>query len=124
MSKRQLTASKVLDYWFSIEFLSQESYESTTERKERKKKAKDFKNKLHKEKSANDKQIVSVIDLEENSLYGQILEEARSLQMPLWGNITLYLGKIKRENCIEALARKMNISLDDIIGRKKIMMIS
>ena len=90
MSKRQLTASKVLDYWFSIEFLSQESYESTTERKERKKKAKDFKNKLHKEKSANDKQIVSVIDLEEKSLYGQILEEARSLQMPLWGNITLY----------------------------------
>lgn len=119
MSKRQLTASKVLDYWFSIEFLSQESYESTTERKERKKKAKDFKNKLHKEKSANDKQIVSVIDLEENSLYGQILEEARSLQMPLWGNITLYLGKIKRENCIEALARKMNISLDDIHRAEK-----
>ena len=119
MNKRQSTASKVLDYWFSMEFLSQESYETTTERKERKKKAKEYKNNLRVGKPANDKQLVSVIDLTEDSLYGQIVEEAHSLQMPLWGNITLYLGKIKREDCIKALARKMNIALDDIHRAEK-----
>lgn len=95
-------AKKVLDYWYAIEFLAQDKYDDMW----------DIRTKLH--KAQNDfangkfrgKSIWSYRELQDSqSIYDVISEDAMSCGMKKWGNITVYIGKIKREACIECIAR-------------------
>lgn len=121
MNERQQIVDQVLDYWFSIEFLGQDSYEMTTDKRKCCDKVAKMKEDIRRRKEVKYKQITDFFVLSKESLYGQICKEAESLHMGTWGNITLYLGKIKRENCVKSLAAKMGIDIKDINRAEKCM---
>lgn len=97
-------AEKVLDYWYTIEFLSQDSYPNGY----------DIINKVKRHKTdcakgnRKNKSIETFIQLSsediDSNLYEIILDEALTCGMKKWGNLTFYIGKIKREKCIERIA--------------------
>ena len=41
----------------------------------------------------------------DKSIYQILKQETEACGMNLWGNITFYIGKIKREKCIESIAK-------------------
>lgn len=95
-------AEKVLDYWYAIEFLAQDKYDDMWETRIKMQKAqKDFlKGRLRA------KSIWSYRELSDtHTIYDILAEDARSCGMTRWGNITVYIGKIKREVCIECIAK-------------------
>lgn len=99
-------ASKILDYWFAIEFLGQDSYEMCTNALDNQRKVKVYKKSLEDKKDNVRKQITSFLDVKEGrSLYEVIRKECEDCRMGTWGNITVYLGKIKRELCIENISQ-------------------
>lgn len=105
------TAEKVLDYWFTIEFLGQDSYEAVTEAKTIKKNFELFK-KLSPDKKNSRKQISIFQDLEEQSdIYSTIISHAPDCNMATWGNLTFFIGKVKRQDCIEKLADILKVNL-------------
>lgn len=109
-----ITARKVLDYWFTIEFLGQDSYEMCTCAADSKRKVRAYKKSLTEQKGKERKQITAFLDLEKNqSIYDTIKDECHSCRMETWGNITIYIGKIKRELCIENIARYLNAETAD-----------
>lgn len=95
-------AKTVLDYWYSMEFLSQDKYDDRKETCIKMKKAQsDFS-----KGSLKGKTIWSYRELQKGcSIYDTVLAEAKSCGMSQWGNITVYIGKIKREACIECIAK-------------------
>lgn len=116
--------SKILDYWFAIEFLGQDSYEMCTNSVDSKRKVSVYKKNLANNKDSERKQITTFLDVRKGqSLYDVIKKECESCQMGTWGNITIYLGKIKRELCIENIAKYLKTdqmdrpekSYDDIV---------
>ena len=40
-------------------------------------------------------------------LYGAVRQEAEACRMKKWGNITVYIGKVRREACIRCIAEKL-----------------
>ncbi|MCR5836039.1 MAG: hypothetical protein K6G88_06010 [Lachnospiraceae bacterium] len=105
-------ASQVLDYWFAIEFLGQDSFDTITDRFNLDRKWKKFDNSNSFEKSKR-KQI-SVFDRisGEKEIYRIICEKAESGEMQTWGNLTFFVGKIKRQVCIEKLASEFGVHID------------
>lgn len=95
----------VLDYWFAIEFLSQDNYPNVFEIQNI---AKKHKREIS-EGKASRKSIETFIPLTEEdfdkSIYQILKQETEACGMNLWGNITFYIGKIKREKCIESIAK-------------------
>lgn len=111
-------ASKVLDYWYVIEFLGQDSYETSTGAGDIKSRLRVYKNNLKNGKGEARKQLAVFIDLEEGAEPGpRIRKEALDCGMGTWGNITVYLGKIKRELCIEAIASCLGADLEDRVEK-------
>ena len=110
-------AEKVLNYWFAIEFLSQDSYPGSY----------DIMNKVkrHKAKVAAGKKsfkcLETFIRLDSNDmdkdLFQIIEKEAGDCKMKLWGNITVYVGKVKRDFCVEELSRSIKVD-SSCISRK------
>lgn len=105
MSANKSLAEKVLDYWFSIEFLSQDKYPNSFEVQNRVKKIKnDYARGELKYKS-----IETFIPLTpqyiKTGIYQIVKNEAIACEMKRWGNITFYIGKVKREKCIESISR-------------------
>lgn len=116
-------AADILDYWFTIEFLGQDSFDMSTGASACLREIKKHKKDIGLKKS-NRKQIFDFVELEsDKQLYDAIKEEANNCEMATWGNITVYLGKIKREDCILSLADCLNVkelerpekSYDDIV---------
>ena len=111
MANEQI-ASQVLDYWFAIEFLGQDSYDSCTDESKLTRELAKFMNVDSSEKKKR-KQITVFEKLDENAdIYSIIKKRAKACEMSTWGNLTFYIGKIKRQTCIEVLARELNIKLE------------
>lgn len=103
-------AEKVLDYWFALEFLSQDSYPES----------RDVRNRIeiHKEKvrlgTNKNKTISHFISLSGNEdLYEVLSKEAYACGMKKWGNLTIYIGKVKREKCIECISKILPFDPED-----------
>ena len=48
----------------------------------------------------------------DKSIYNIIKQETDGCNMRVWGNITIYVGRIKREKCIESIAKVVTSDLD------------
>lgn len=109
MGKENL-AEKVLDYWFALEFLSQDSYPESWDVQN---KIKRHKEKVHLGESTN-KTISDFIPLSGNEdLYEVLSKEAYACGMKKWGNLTIYIGKVKREKCIECISKILPFDAED-----------
>jgi hypothetical protein len=105
---------KVLEYWFMLEFLAQDKYPvagidiRSTQNQVRELKKKALGGRTGK------KVISNFVTLRENdNIYEVISSEAQACKMSSWGNLTFYIGTIKREACIESIAQKIQVK-DDI----------
>lgn len=101
-------AIQILEYWFATEFLGQDSYEACTNALFNQHKVKAYKKKLSlKDKDKNTrKQITSFFEVKRGqSLYNVIKKECEDCEMGTWGNITIYIGKVRRELCIQTIAQ-------------------
>lgn len=105
-------ASQVLDYWFAIEFLGQDSYDVCTEESKLVRELKQFKKADYSIK--NRRRQISVFELvnSEYDIYSQIVNQAKECDMTIWGNLTFYVGRIRRQVCIEKLAQGLGIKLE------------
>lgn len=109
ISEKVQDAIQILDYWFTMEFLSQNSYEMCTNAADTRRKLREYKKKLA------GKQIEAFLDLEKGqSLCQTIQDECERCQMQTWGTITVYLGKIKRESCIAQIARYIGADMEEM----------
>lgn len=109
ISEKVQDAIQILDYWFTMEFLSQNSYEMCTNAADTRRKLREYKKKLA------GKQIEAFLDLEKGqSLCQTIQDEYERCQMQTWGTITVYLGKIKRESCIAQIARYIGADMEEM----------
>ncbi len=110
---------KILDYWFVMEFLSQDSYEMSTGASENRRKVKNYKKKLAEMKRSGSKkgerrQINAFLDLKKGqSLYEVLKEECAGCGMGTWGKLTVYLGKVKREACIGKIAKCLEVNQEE-----------
>ncbi len=105
-------ASRVLDYWFALEFLGQDSYDSITNESMLTRDLTKFKKAGQEEKNRR-KQITVFESVNEDlDLYSQIKKQADSCGMTTWGNITFYIGRVKRQVCIEKIAYALGRHLD------------
>lgn len=106
-------AEKVLDYWFTLEFLAQDKFPDHP----------DLINKVRKWKRNPPKGREKSIPIEDfillrgggcrETLYEVIAEEARACGMKKWGNLTIYIGKVKREKCIDCIAEVLPFAEED-----------
>lgn len=105
-------ASQVLDYWFAIEFLGQDSYDVCTEESRLVRELKQFKKADLSIK--NKRKQISVFELVNNEygIYSQIENQAKECGMTIWGNLTFYIGRIQRQVCIEKLAKELGVKLE------------
>lgn len=105
-------ASKVLDYWFAIEFLGQDSFDTITDRLKINRELIKFKESDASEK--NRRKQISVYDeiTGEKDIYAIISDQAKACDMNTWGNLTFFVGKIKRQVCIEKLANEFGVNLE------------
>jgi len=112
MSRKQLE-EKVLEYWFALEFLAQDKYPDCW----------DVKNKIdnHKKnvtsRTAKNKLIEDFVSLTgkeiKENLYEIIANEAIACGMKKWGNLTIYIGKVKRERCIDCISKVLPFDPED-----------
>lgn len=113
MSSMQV-ASQVLDYWFAIEFLAQDSYDTCTNESKLVRELKQFKKADMSTK--NKRKQISVFESIEAStdIYKQILNQSNECGMSIWGNLTFYIGRIPRQVCIEKLAQELGLELEQV----------
>lgn len=105
-------ACQVLDYWFAIEFLGQDSYDTSTEESKLARELAKYKKSDVSEKNRR-KQIWIFEEItRDKDIYKIIVDQAKVCGMSTWGNLTFFLGKIKRQVCIEKLAREFGVELE------------
>ena len=111
MANKQI-ASQVLDYWYAIEFLGQDSYDVCTEESKHVRELKQFKK--SDESTKDRRRQISVFEIvnSESDIYSQIMNQAKECEMTIWGNLTFYIGKVCRQACIEKLAQELGVRLD------------
>ncbi len=109
----ELETKTILDYWFAMEFLSQDKYPESLEIR---KKVAEHKYNIIK-RTAKNKTIGNFISLNhkdiECNLFELITKEAKECDMKKWGNITFYIGKVKREFCIENISKFLQFNQSD-----------
>lgn len=109
MTEKEKIAVKILEYWCTIEFLGQDSYETCTDSKKIKSNLLEFK-KSSPEERMNKKQIMVCKPLNNvEDICSLILNEAKECAMETWGNLTFYVGKVNRQSCIRQLVNELHI---------------
>lgn len=101
---------KVLDYWFSLEFLSQDPYPESRDVQNR------IKSHIEKiQHGTNTSNTIShFISLSgDDDLYNELSKEAYACGMKNWGNLTIFIGKVKREKCIECISKSLPFDPED-----------
>lgn len=114
MSDSYQLAKNVLDYWFTIEFLSQDNYPSLSlENRKSIAGAKRGNSKIKKQSNflLFDKENVKEI-------FDAISRETKACGMLYTSNLTFYLGKIKRESCIQSIIKSLGV--EDIRPEKNV----
>ena len=88
---------QILDYWYINEFLNQNSLEDEKIRQEAE---------IKLSSSENIKKVTYCISLNKGEDFFSELKATINLhKMKVWSNITVYLGKMKRECCIKKIAK-------------------
>lgn len=100
---------KILEYWYMIEFLGQDCFPMGNICFE---KIKNHKCNLKSRKAYNIKQLTAFADITNSEIMNTVRNEAKECGMSCWGNITVYIGKIKREDCIQNLISNLSIQSD------------
>ncbi len=110
MTNKQV-ATRILDYWFAVEFLGQDSYETCTDKSKLERELVKFKKTESAEK--NKRRQISVFETidSKTEIYNKIYNQAKDCSMSTWGNLTFFVGKIQRQVCIEKLASQLGIQL-------------
>ena len=91
---------QILDYWYINEFLSQEDWPDEDGSK------RDIENKP---KYLGE----SCLEIKKDEdIYSSISNRVKEHNMRLWGDITVYIGKIAREDCVKEIAQLLE-SVDD-----------
>ncbi|MBQ7245954.1 MAG: hypothetical protein IJS33_03435 [Firmicutes bacterium] len=108
----KVIVSKVLDYWFAIEFLGQDSFDTITDRRNLNQELIKYTKSDAYDK--NRRKQISVYDeiTGEKDIYAIISDQAKACDMNTWGNLTFFIGKIKRQVCIEKLASEFGVNLE------------
>ena len=108
------TVVKVLDYWFIIEFLEQESYDDCTDENKIRNGLREFK----KNRTCGQIKQKSIKVFEtlrhDQEIYLVINDQAESCEMGTWGNLTFYIGRIKRQICINKLEKSLGKDLNQV----------
>lgn len=127
MQNKRRLAEKVLEYWFTLEFLGQDKYPQKELLDARSAagtlKAKIAGGALGTGNSSHSgsingsgtvtgqkgtKTVSDFVKLDfTKDLYAAVRQEAEACRMKKWGNITVYLGKVRREACIRCIAEKL-----------------
>uniref|UniRef100_UPI0025D0CFE0 hypothetical protein n=1 Tax=uncultured Streptococcus sp. TaxID=83427 RepID=UPI0025D0CFE0 len=88
---------QILDYWYINEFLNQNSLEDEKIRQEAE---------IKLSSSENIKKVTYCISLNKGEDFFSELKATINIhKMKVWSNITVYLGKVKREFCIKKIAK-------------------
>lgn len=104
-------AKEVLDYWFAIEFLGQDSIEDCTEATRLSRELRKYRRASLAEKRKSAYLTVFEKINESTDIRAKILEQAEACGMTEWSNLTFYIGKVKRQDCIEVLAKCLGSNL-------------
>lgn len=108
MAEDKLLEVKVLEYWFALEFLAQDKYPQK-ELTDASYAIKDLKYKLSKGEQSRIKAPFHFFEIDiTDNLYEKLRKEAELCRMKKWGNITVYIGKVKREACIRSIAQMLS----------------
>lgn len=92
-NKKQL-AEIVLDYWYTMEFLSQDSYPNSK--------------KICNQDVQSTKSPMAFLRLyESENLLGKIKQEVKNHQKQDYGNLTVYIGRVQREACTACIAQAL-----------------
>lgn len=99
-------AIRILDYWFLMEFLNQQSIKSFIEIK---KKANIYINDLSSGIISRPKKVVEdFIQLRDGDNLQTIAETtSKKTQLPIWSNFTVFIGRIKKQVCIQKIAQNV-----------------
>ena len=99
-------AIEILDYWFLVEFLNQQSLKSFEEKR---KKTNTYKGNLNSGKVKSLKKVVeNFVQFEAEDRLQTIAQTAsEEMQLPLWSDFTVFVGCIKKEFCIKKIAQKV-----------------
>ena len=107
VTNKEQTALSILEYWHTIEFLGQDSYEACTNAGKLTQELLQYK-KSRQQKNASRKQITVYTPLNGlHDIHSVIVKEAGECGMSTWGNLTFYVGKVKRQTCIVHLAEQL-----------------
>ena len=116
-SPKQKIAETILDYWYTLEFLSQDtlprlSYDERRKNDEAAKAASAGNNSFAPSKPAPPKSAPKALKLitpvtPDTNICELTASEAKRHGMTCWGNISVYVGKIQREQCTQAIARRL-----------------
>ena len=107
-------AVKVLDYWFIVEFLEQESYDECTDENKIRNGLREFKKNLASGQTKQ-KSIKAFVTLRhDQEIYSVINDQVESCEMGTWGNLTFYIGRIKRQICINKLEKSLGKDLNQV----------
>lgn len=91
-------AQKVLDYWYTMEFLGQDALPHLTREEE-----KALRNAEYDSKKYKFLHVIRPFSSKEK-VTDAVREDQQRFHMQSWGNITVYVGKSKREDCVRKLA--------------------
>ena len=106
-------AEKVLDYWFTMEFLAQDPFPDHPELTGRVKKWKQNPPRGREKNTPIEDFVLLRGSSCRETLYEVIAKEARACGMKKWGNLTIYIGKVKREKCIDRIAEVLPFTAED-----------
>lgn len=108
ISKKNI--NKILEYWYTIEFLGQDSFPRGNKYIER---MKNYKRNLKQGKANNIKQLIAYSDITNTEIIKTVHNEVIKCGMSCWGNITIYIGKVRREDCIKELISRLGGQVKD-----------
>lgn len=117
------TASKILDYWFVMDFFNQDSYETHTNVNNISNEFEKYKKNNHAnencKKYLNKKISAYALVDGTKEIKDLINEQKQECSMKENGVLTFYVGKIKRQACIEKLVEILGDNIDQVEGNEE-----
>ena len=110
MSADESNALKILDYWFTMEFLNQQSLRP---QKDAGNAAFKYKNAFAKGLVRRKKSLTDFIQMKPGDTLAALAEQnAQRTGLPAWGGFTVFIGRMQKEACIQAIAQ--NVDWEDL----------
>ena len=110
MSADESNALKILDYWFTMGFLNQQSLRP---QKDAGNAAFKYKNAFAKGLARRKKSLTDFIQMKPGDTLAALAEQnAQRTGLPAWGGFTVFIGRMQKEACIQAIAQ--NVDWEDL----------